>query len=290
MSVVMDSFFPMPEGPGADVYQDRWRQMAMLWAPAGVVRGVGLELFAWWDGVTDQFIMESGAVWVGGFYAEMATAKWYPIPGLLGLVVARFDPLRNNVEVVFKEGAGHIFVEDPDGWWEVPLFRFNGAGSWTDERPFTPAVIPPPPVTEMPAYTPRGFILAGTWPPTLTDIGPGLQEIFAWNIATHPRYIPGRNYRFTLQVGRQVVQRIGDPQYSFAGNMPWGVRDDAGERWRTFIHNGGLMGQSFQPANTGSFIVAPAYGNATFFIHNDSTAPTRFSPGAITMSLQDVGG
>jgi hypothetical protein len=290
MSVAMDSFFPMPEGPGADVMFDRWRQMAMLWAPSGIVRGVGEELGAFWDGVTDQLIISSGAVWVNGVFGELATAKWYGIPGMIGLLVARFDPARNNLEVVFKEGAGHICVEDPDGWWEIPLYRINGAGSWGDERVFTPPIIPPPPVTEMPAYTPRGHILTGSWPDVLTDISPGSQEIFFWNISSHPRFIPGRNYRFNLAVGRQRVQRIGDAQFSWAGNMWWRVTDDAGERFRTFIHNGGLQGMSFQPANSSSFIVAPTHNNASFGIWHDSTAITRFSPAAVLLWAYDVGG
>jgi hypothetical protein len=294
MSVAMEQFFPMPEGPGADVMFDRWRQMARIWCGPGVVRGVLEELAAavWtWDQPDPAVLIAPGAIWVGGCFGEIAAGgRWIGVPGNVGLIVARMDPISQRVELDFKVGAGHGATEDPDNEWEVALVRLNGPGDWLDVRTFIPLVVPPPPVTEMPPYTPRGFILAGTWPPTQTDIGPGSQEIYAWNIASHPRYIPGRNYRFTLQVGRELVARIGDAGVSWAGNMQWGIRDDAGERWRTFIHNGGIFGNTYQPANTGSFIVGPAYGNATFFIVNDSTGTTRLFPNAIIMNVYDVGG
>lgn len=291
-SVAMDEFYPMPEGPGADVMFDRWRHMAQLWAPPGVVRGVGSQLAAigWtWTEPDPAVAIADGAVWLGGAFAEILAPKWIAVPGNVGLVLARMDPLAQRVELVFKEGPGHTHVEDSAGWWEVPIVRLNGPGDWVDVRPFTPLEIPPPPVTEMPASTPWGRIASNVWPPTQTDF-PGGGERYAWPVNTAQDFVPGRNYRLTMGFWRQGITQVGGGSTAWASNMTVGFRDDAGIRHSMMYFQSALFNNDAVRGGQITFAVTPAYANATLYLITDTTGILRFAPWVVTMDCYDIGG
>ncbi len=213
MSVAMDEFFPMAEGPGGDTRMAQWRRMASLWCPDGVVRGYGgqLNYLAWVDAEVVAF--DAGACWVNGFYGEMPPGHhtWLPTPGNDGLVVAELDLVRDpgQVQWVYRPGW-HLPHQDPNSWWHLPLWDIYGPGDIRDVRTFVPPPAPPPPVADVPERTPRGTLSIQDGPDTEIVVGNGHNVIVAYPF-TSALFTPGRAYRFTAyHNGSGLTANIGE--------------------------------------------------------------------------------
>lgn len=213
-AVDFDTFYPFENGPGIHSTMTRWRRMARLWGqldPAamnelgplcsGVVRAEygptpsqpnPLVAFNR-DGVS--ITIAEGAVWVNGFYGFNLNWTTLLTPGPVdGLVVARFDPAAQEVALLWRAGATDP-IEDPDGWWEVPLAYVDAAGVTHDRRTFVPKTGPPPGFT-VPTWVPRGLQWVGYGPGTQTDLPTG-----NFGVVSFPLIVPpGRTYRVTGSV------------------------------------------------------------------------------------------
>jgi hypothetical protein len=234
---VLHHYFPFEAPPGAHSTIPRWRQMAALWCASGVVRPElspvpePNPLQTRWTGT--EYVVNPGACWVHGFYGVSDSLKHVPGGPESGLVVARYRPELESIQLVYRPGVspgGEI--KDENGWWEIPLAQMNTDGSVTDIRRIVPLPHVVPPVTEVPATTPKG------WRGWYAE-GPGSQidvsaetNVVVWY--GQGAIEPGRDYRFTfLSSGQQLS----------TGPLPnsrvdcW-VRDDLGERRReTLVFN-----------------------------------------------------
>lgn len=294
MSVLMDMYFPFAEGPGAAVMMDRWRPMAKLWSPTGVVRGIGDQLGAvGWSIEEQTMAVGSGACWIDGFYGELAGPRWIGCPTNTGLVVARLNPWENSQHITleFKQGPGHGETEDPNNEWELALTRMNGPGDWVDVRRFVPELPPPPAIEEMPAWAPRAWVANNAGPATEVHVsGNTVELVHLGPLGADIGFVPGRNYRFTAQLGANAVDGMtgaGAQQIFFL------VRDDAGERKRVLLGQGSWSAGTMVPPIAQSFIVRPTWSNATAVI-GATTASTnstlRIRPWSFALDCFDVGG
>lgn len=253
MSVAMDEFFPMAEGPGGDTRMAQWRRMASLWCPAGVVRGVGSELgLAGWAIGEQTMAVAPGACWVNGFYAENTGPYWIGCPSNVGLVVARLDLAAQTVALVFKEGPSHGPTQDPNGLWEVPLVYLWG-DSAEDRRTFVPPPPPPPPVADVPERTPRGTLSIQDGPDTEVVVGNGHNVIVAYPF-TSALFTPGRAYRFTAyHDGSGLTANIGegDGQDRYWCEL-WARDNVHGERSRVPLNQPGRAAMQGGAGNAGT--------------------------------------
>jgi hypothetical protein len=199
----LEEYFPMEVLPGAHSTVARWRKMARQFCSTGVDRrGPRFEPF-FWDQANARFMLGPGAVWVNGFYAENTQAAVLEVPGGDGLIVARLQPEIQEIRLLWRPGANPgDGLKDPEGWYDAELFWLRNAdGYWTDERRMVPLPWLPPPVTEMPAYVPRGFIGRQVGPgapfPGAPGVGGGGNVLVAYP-ATYPGFVSGRAYRFIV--------------------------------------------------------------------------------------------
>jgi hypothetical protein len=200
----MDLAFPMAEGPGAGADMARWRRMASLWSDDGVVRGVGnqFNFWGWVDGAPGTIAIGDGALWVNGFYAANEVGKWLLTPGDDGMIFAELLMAEQEVRIRFAPGAHGPPVHDPNGYWSLNLWELHGHGQpVTDRRFLIPPVPPPPPVTEIPAYVPRGYLASAVGPSTAVALPSGASTLVAWDSAGDGRFVPGRLYRALAYVG-----------------------------------------------------------------------------------------
>jgi hypothetical protein len=120
--------WPTDGAEGAVSTEARWRAMARLWAPSGVVSGQGGELApVLGAGVID---VAAGAAWVDGHYCELGSAASEPVTAN-GLLVIRFTPADNLFELVFRDGI--TTPTQSDAIWELPIARVT-AGVMVDLR------------------------------------------------------------------------------------------------------------------------------------------------------------
>ena len=250
-----DTYHPFEDGPGMFSTMTRWRRMARLWGqldPAGqgelgglcsgVVRaeygpipGEPNPLLAYQrDGLSIS--LTAGAVWVNGFYGFNRNWTALPTPGPVdGLVVARFDPAAQEVALVWRGGATDP-VQDPEGWWEVPLAYVDAGGVIHDRRTFVPRTGPPPGFT-VPTWVPSGLlapIVLG--PPSQLELPTGTFAVMSTALAVPA----GRTYRVTASVANMQV--MNPLEAGFSRCELW-VGDSARTRravtWGGFASSGG---------------------------------------------------
>ncbi len=295
MSVAMDEFFPMAEGPGGDTRMAQWRRMASLWCPAGVVRGVGgqLQFLAWVDSETVAF--DGGACWVNGFYGEMPPGHhtWLPTPGNNGLVVAEYDPFNQAIKWVYIQNA-HGATQDPNTWWQLPLWDIYGPDDIRDLRTFVPPPLPPPPVADVPEPTPRGVWWLSNSPGTEVIATNGTLLDVAYPF-TQPGFVSGRSFRFTAyHDGSGATANIGqgDGQDRYWCDL-W-VRDDIGMRYRLPMNQASRAaiqgGQG--SAGTASVVMTDVRDGVVGVIELRTAAGTmevRIPAGSCRLEIDDVG-
>jgi hypothetical protein len=122
--------WPTDAGDGSVSTEARWRAMARLWAPSGVVDGYLDRLDP--DYATGTVTVGAGAAWIDGHYAEQLTSSSVAVTSN-GLVVIRWTPAANTFELLYRDGATTPTQTDPT--WELPIAQMSG-GAMTDLREF----------------------------------------------------------------------------------------------------------------------------------------------------------
>jgi len=136
--VAMD-VWPTDAASGSVANESRWRKMGRLFAPDGVVAGIGGELAP--TLAASSLTMRSGSAWVDGHYTEMASDQVLTVTAN-GLAVVRFDPAANTAELLWRDGVTTP-TQNPASIWELAIARTTG-GALTDLRAFSsPARIEP---------------------------------------------------------------------------------------------------------------------------------------------------
>jgi hypothetical protein len=140
---LLDNYFPFDQGPGETASQTRWRSMARLFHPSGVVNGYANQFAAT---IANGIVtVQTGAVWVDGFYGESISNKTVSVTGT-GMIVARMDPTQRQVFIVYVPNQTTP-TQNLTGLWEIPLYHVTSGTTLTDIRqyctPIPPAVIPP---------------------------------------------------------------------------------------------------------------------------------------------------
>lgn len=122
--------WPTDAGDGSVSTEERWRKMAQLWAPSGVVDGYLDRLDPDLSGST--VTVGAGGAWIDGHYAEQLTSSSVSVTSN-GLVVIRFTPADNVFELLYRDGA--TTPTQTDATWELPIAQMSG-GAMTDLREF----------------------------------------------------------------------------------------------------------------------------------------------------------
>jgi hypothetical protein len=203
----MELAYPMAEGPGAGADMTRWRRMGLLWSDDGVVRDVGsaLAFWGWVDGAPGTVALGDGALFLNGFYARNENGKWLLTPGDDGTIVATLDTSIDAQRLTLDWvpdlhgwGGGGSLVTP---WWQIPLWELNGHNQpVTDRRNMIPPIPPPPPVTDIPTWVPRGYFGTVNGPGTAVGLPVGNTTLVSWDPAGDGRWVPGRLQRYLAHV------------------------------------------------------------------------------------------
>lgn len=127
--MAMLTVWPTDAGDGAVTSEARWRKMARLWTPTGVVRGAGGEMVP--SFAAGSLTVKAGACWVDGHYAEL-DGDQVLAAAVDGLAVVRFDPAANTCELLFRAGATTP-TQTPGSVWELAIAYVAG-GVMGDRR------------------------------------------------------------------------------------------------------------------------------------------------------------
>jgi hypothetical protein len=285
----LEEYFPMAVLPGAHSTVARWRKMARTWCSSGVDRrSPRFEPF-FWDQPNATFLLGPGAVWVNGFYAENSQAVVLQVPGGTGLIVARLQPEIQEVRLLWRPGATTgDELHDPEGWWDVPLFELRDAdGMWWDRRRLVPIPPAPPPVTEMPAWVPRGLIGVSIGP--ASQWGPASGNVHVAYPFTWPRFVPGRHYRLNMWAW-WTQQSAGT---NIGGQVRLWTSEAAGVRDSNILFQGGgtLYDAMFGVWSMG----LTNFGEQAMIVlsaepQGSMSPPWIFNANSVRMELEDVGG
>jgi hypothetical protein len=123
-----DEYFPFDPGFGASANAARWRKMARLWAPDGVLQGYnnGLSASVISGGATT---ISTGAVFNHGYYCEISNPQSISITGTgTGTIVAKVDMVNEVASIYYKDGATDYGASPTTNFeqsasnWEIPLW------------------------------------------------------------------------------------------------------------------------------------------------------------------------
>jgi hypothetical protein len=133
-----DEYYPWDKGFGSAANSARWRKMAQLWAPDGVVANYPVGQSGWGLGATlsgGTATVTPGACFIHGYYAEIFAQQAVPV-GASGTIVARADLDNEVCSIIFHSGAVDYngYQQDVHAW-EIPLWLVS-SGSLTDLRCF----------------------------------------------------------------------------------------------------------------------------------------------------------
>lgn len=133
------TFFPFDEGPGANVREAQWSQMARHWRGDGVLpdgNSIGGVLEVLGDGSTLSVDISPGSAWIQGhFFQSDSTINKVLNPVLtagntrIDIVTVRLDWIENIMDIVVLEGVEGVTPTSPSleqnfgTRWEIPLAR-----------------------------------------------------------------------------------------------------------------------------------------------------------------------
>lgn len=173
---LLDNYFPFDAGPGTIANHFRWRQMARLWFPSGVISGYLNQLAPVLSG--SNVTIDTGGVWVDGFYGEntvgLKTIAWSGN----GYIVARLDPVNQTITFNWVTAI----TQNPTSLWDISLASIT-SGVLTDTRSFiyqaTGVGVPPGSMMDYAgSAAPTGWLLCdgtsylrATYPALFTAIG-----------------------------------------------------------------------------------------------------------------------
>jgi hypothetical protein len=231
----LEEYFPMEVLPGAHSTVDRWRKMASQFCSTGVDRRSGTRFAPFFDVANERWSLGPGAVWVNGFYAENTQPVIVETPGNAGLIVARLQPEIQEIRLLWRPGASPgDGLKDPEGWYDAELFWCEPGGGWQDLRRDVPLPWLPPPVTEMPAWVPRGFIGRAVGPgagfPSDDPFQGGAGDVLVAYPSAWARWVSGRAYRFVVHTWWTATGGSGQVRF-------W-VNDNHGLRFSQVLWNG----------------------------------------------------
>ena len=126
MATACDSYAPFDSGAGSNVTEDGWMAMMRRASVTGVMKNVLEELSTVGDSTGMQVKINTGEVWIEGFWGQVASDRYEPVatsdPTLarLDLVVARLDKTNNQV-------LTGVITGTPAGSPTVPALTRNSA-------------------------------------------------------------------------------------------------------------------------------------------------------------------
>lgn len=137
-----EQYFPFDSGPGADSYEDRWRRMARVWAPSGVIGSVASGAYgASISGLTVTIARGTSGfaeAWVDGHMHRLVTADWsVTVPAnansndRVDRIVLRLNSVTNEIKLTHLQGTPAASPVAPaptrieNGIWDVPLWQFT---------------------------------------------------------------------------------------------------------------------------------------------------------------------
>lgn len=133
-----DEYFPWDKGFGSSASSSRWRKMAQLWAPDGVVANYPVGVAAGGLNATIAggiVTVNPGACFMHGYYGEIFAAQAINV-GASGTVVAKADFDNEICSIIFHNGAiDYNGYQQDTHAWEVPLWLVS-SGTLTDLRCF----------------------------------------------------------------------------------------------------------------------------------------------------------
>lgn len=132
---LVDNYFPFDTGAGAAATPARWRLMARNWCGPGIIPGYHNQCIPTLAG--SVVTVDTGAVWIDGFYGENAAPKGISVAGGDGMLVARADPTGRQVIFVYVVGQT-VATQSLTDIYEIPIVRMT-AGAMTDIRQFASA-------------------------------------------------------------------------------------------------------------------------------------------------------
>lgn len=284
-----DTYFPFDTGPGANTGVGRWRKMGQLWCDDGVARGVG-ELFDWkgFDNNGNVVNLGPGGVWANGFYGELGVSpfRWIgvPTPGGDGIIVARLDPAAQQIQLVYRQGVNEGGpIRDPNGWWEVLLYRI-AYPFWADYRRVVP-VEQETGLPEIPAWVPRGWGVTVNGPDTTVDRG-NQEPVISSFTDHHPRWTPGNDYRVRAYA---TCQRVAGPAVPFGADLRiirWSDQADYARKaisssYERSVGNPTLAGWTELPI--------PSAENCQAVIVSTGSGTNRFEVNSCRIEIDDLG-
>ena len=128
---VLDEFFPFDLGFGYPANTTRWRKMAQLWQSDGVYGGYLNQLSAALAGTT--VTVQSGGLFIHGYYGEVQNPQSLTGIGTNGTVVAGVDLVNQSVSIYYRDqvvdygpNATTNFAQNANTW-EIPLWLVSGS-------------------------------------------------------------------------------------------------------------------------------------------------------------------
>jgi hypothetical protein len=129
-----DEFFPFDPGFGASASAARWRKMANLWIADGVVANYLNQMNGTLVG--NQITVQSGAVFIHGYYAEIVNSQTFTV-GTNGTIVAQANFNTELVALVYRDTVvdyGSGGYEQDTNIWEIPIWGISGGNTLLDLR------------------------------------------------------------------------------------------------------------------------------------------------------------
>jgi microcystin-dependent protein len=200
---IVDNYFPFATGPGATATAARWRLMARVFQGSGVIANYLNNMNPTIAG--SVVTIDTGAVWVDGYYGENDSPKTVNITGsgTTVIVVAHMDPVVSQITLTAVASPTQTLT----GIYEVPICRVT-SGALVDIRQFANgagAVQPGMMMEHAGGTPPLGWILCNgaqylrtDYPALFTAIGT------SWNVGTvdtNHFCVPDIRGKMTLGVG-----------------------------------------------------------------------------------------
>jgi hypothetical protein len=142
---LFDEYFPFDPGFGSSANAARWRKMANLWCPDGVVANypygaaaTASQLYAS-PVVGGATTLQPGAVFIHGYYAEISAPQ--TISGILqnGTIVAQVNFNTEVCQLIYRDGVTDYGSNPASNYeqdaniWEVPIWLIS-SGALVDIR------------------------------------------------------------------------------------------------------------------------------------------------------------
>lgn len=140
--LAFSEYFPFDHGFGSASNSSRWGKMAQLWAPNGVVAGVGNLLAATIVAPASTTVqVDTGAAWIQGYYADNTAQVSVDVPGTAsGLLSARIVFASQTMELFYNNTVSTPVQNTT--FWDLPI-ALLASGVITDQRVYTgPAQMP----------------------------------------------------------------------------------------------------------------------------------------------------